>query len=613
MASYWDRILDQRVSRRRTLAGVALTGAGALALSLVGCGSDDGGGDKSGLITEPKDTSKSAAKGGIWKSWISSDTRHFDPLSGGSSQIFFHSAHAYSRLLKYKMGDSEAQLTGEVEADAATSWEIQPDGLSVVLKLRPNMKFDPRPPTNGRPMDADDVVFSWNRFKTLSTSRGDMANEASPTAPVTSVEAVDKQTVKVNLKFPQAAILRMLAYFWYMPIMPREADGGFDPLKEMRGSGPWMQTKYGVDLGAEYRRNPNYYDADKYPLLDGIDYPLITENVQLLSQLKAKNVWGYGSTAGDQGAGMSQDQVLGVKNENPDLVMYPMNNLNSRGTTSQVINFSKRDNSPFKDVRIRQAASMVFDRDTFIDVFYNVSGFADAGIDVRYEWNSHVPASWGEKFWIDPRKNAKKLGEGAKNFEFNPEEAAKLLRAANAYGLQETFTYHGNRGGFGGVNYQKECEVMIDMLNKDGLFKLQPQILDYFTEITPKWTFSKGDFDGITPQPQASYPDMDLNLWAVYAPSGRNAYVGKPIPGVNELMEAHRRELDDDKRFDILYDIQRKLAVEMPAIPRAGIAEGFDLVWPWLGNYNAVQHWNSNSRASETWTRYWYDKSKETT
>jgi len=371
-----------------------------------------------------------------------------------------------------------------------------------------------------------------------------------------------------------------------------------------------MQTKYQVDIGAEYRRNPNWYNAANGPYLDGIDYPLITENVQLLSQLKAKNVWGYGSTAGDQPP--SQDQVLLLKNENPGINLVPQYNLNARGTTSQVINFSKRDNSPLKDARIRQAASMLFDRDTFIDVFYNVSGFADAGIDVAYEWNSHVPASWGDKFWIDPRKNAKKLGDGAKFFQYNPEEAAKLLRAANAFGLEQPFTYHGNRGGFGGVNYQKECEVMIDMLNKDGMFKLTPQVLDYFTEITPKWTFSKGDFDGITPQPQASYPDMDLNLWSVYAPSGRNAYVAKPIPGVHELLEKHRRELDDEKRFDVLYEIQQKLAVEMPAIPRAGIAEGFDLAWPWLANYQAVQHWNSTSRATETWTRYWYDKSKET-
>ena len=589
-----------------------MAGAGALALSLVGCGGggDEGGSDSSGLITVPKDTTKDATRGGILKSYISSDTRHFDPLSGGSSQIFFHSMHTYSRLLRYKLGNNDDQLTGETEPDAASSAEISPDGLEVVFKLRPDVKFDPRPPTNSRVMDAQDVVFSWNRFVTLSTSRGDMSNEASKTAPVLSAEAIDRQTVKFKLAFPQAAILRMFAYFWYVPIMPKEADGGFDPLKEMRGSGPWMQSEYQVDLGAKYRRNPNWYDAAKDPFLDGIDYPLITENVQLLSQLKAKNVWAYRSNAGDQPP--SQDTVLTIKDENPGILMVPQTNLNSRGSISQVINFSKRETSPLRDARIRQAASMLYDRDTFIDVFYNVSGFEDAGIETPYEWHSHVAASWGDKYWIDPRTQANKLGDGAKFFEYNPEEAAKLLRAANAFGLQETFTYHGNRGGFGGVNYQKECEVMIDMLNKDGMFRLTPQILDYFTEITPKYTFSKGDFDGITPQPMTSYPDMDLWLWAVYTPSGRNAWVKDPIPGVQELMDQHRRELDDEKRFNILYDIQRKLAVEMPVIPRAGIAEGFDLAWPWLANFGAIQHWSGNSRGAETFTRYWYDKSKET-
>jgi hypothetical protein len=77
-------------------------------------------------------------------------------------------------------------------------------------------------------------------------------------------------------------------------------------------------------------------------------------------------------------------------------------------------------------------------------------------------------------------------------------------------------------------------------------------------------------------------------------------------------MDKHRRELDDDERFETLYEIQRKLAVEMPTIPRAGIAEGFELAWPWLANFNAFQYWNGTSRGSETFTRYWYDKTKET-
>jgi hypothetical protein len=105
------------------------------------------------------------------------------------------------------------------------------------------------------------------------------------------------------------------------------------------------------------------------------------------------------------------------------------------------------------------------------------------------------------------------------------------LRAAHAFGLEQTFPYHGNRGGFGGVNYQKECEVMIDMLNKGGMFKLTPNILDYFTEITPKWTFSKGDFDGISRSPRL--PTRHRPAWSVWAPPRRNAYVASQ-PGVND-------------------------------------------------------------------------------
>ena len=66
---YWHRILDSRVSRRRGMAGIGAGAAAAAFLAACG-GSDSGGGskgdnagaDKSGLITKPVDTTKSAKK-----------------------------------------------------------------------------------------------------------------------------------------------------------------------------------------------------------------------------------------------------------------------------------------------------------------------------------------------------------------------------------------------------------------------------------------------------------------------------------------------------------------------------------------------------------------------
>src|SRR3546814_19813515 len=54
--------------------------------------------------------------------------------------------------------------TGEAEGQIATSFEISPDKLKLTLKLRQGMKWDSRAPTNGRNLNAQDVVFSWNKF-----------------------------------------------------------------------------------------------------------------------------------------------------------------------------------------------------------------------------------------------------------------------------------------------------------------------------------------------------------------------------------------------------------------------------------------------------------------
>ena len=53
-SSYWQRVTQQRLSRRRALGGATGLGVGALALSLIGCGGGDEGSqaktDKSGLL-----------------------------------------------------------------------------------------------------------------------------------------------------------------------------------------------------------------------------------------------------------------------------------------------------------------------------------------------------------------------------------------------------------------------------------------------------------------------------------------------------------------------------------------------------------------------------------
>ena len=157
---YWSSKLQQRFSRRRTLA---VTGAGALgAAFLAACGgsSDDksgGGGpvapkDTSGLLYTPVDTSKQAVKGGIWSNTIQNPIDGFTPYIGGNSVSLNHVNHMYQRLLSYKNGENGQDADGTLEGDAAESWEVSPDKLTITFKLRQNKKCDQRPPTNSRPL-----------------------------------------------------------------------------------------------------------------------------------------------------------------------------------------------------------------------------------------------------------------------------------------------------------------------------------------------------------------------------------------------------------------------------------------------------------------------------
>src|SRR5437867_1096283 len=66
--------------------------------------------------------------------------------------------------------------TGDSEGDLAESFEVNADGMQIVMKLHANAKWDQKPPTNSRPVDADDVSFSWNKFASQHNQRGNLAN-----------------------------------------------------------------------------------------------------------------------------------------------------------------------------------------------------------------------------------------------------------------------------------------------------------------------------------------------------------------------------------------------------------------------------------------------------
>jgi peptide/nickel transport system substrate-binding protein len=470
------------------------------------------------------------------------------------------------------------------------------------------MKFDPRPPTNGRSLHSGDVKFSWERFSRISLSRGEAVNAINPDAPIESVLTPDASTVVIKTAEPYAPLLKMLAYSWWIAVYPLEADGGYDPRREMRGSGPWMLTNYKPSVVYEYRKNPNFYDIENRPFLDGKDRHIMPEYASAIAALTGGRIWNYSQGSGTGQSLIRAEDVVPLKRQNPQLMMLANDTL-ATTKNQYVLVFSGRETSPLRDERVRQAASMLLDRDAFIDTFYNVSDHRRNGLTVETRWESHTPSGFGH-YWLDPRGD--KLGEGAKFFRHDPAEAKKLLNAAGRFGLETDYTYFLS-GGFNGPggSIARNMEVLRDMLAGEGHFNLKVNVVDY-SVFSQRYQNVKADFDGIAVHPSSGFPDIDPWLSSVYTVNGRSSFVKNPLPRVQDLIVQQRRVSDEQKRTAIIHELQRELAIQMPDLPFPGIAQGFDLAWPMLGNYGHYQSYVPlQGGAQEFDTLVWYDKSKQ--
>src|SRR2546426_2295350 len=182
------------------------------------------------------------------------DPPHFDPYLQVSYKTHTVYSFTHSRLVKHKVGPAVVPGTFAIEGDLAESWS-QPDETTYIFKLRRGVRWQPKPPVNGRELTAEDVVFSVERFRTVKGN----AN-AYMLASLDKVEAPDKYTVKFTLKETYVWFLDMLANPMAVAIIPKECVEKFGDLKSPEatvGTGPWMFDSYRPNVGMTLVRNPS--------------------------------------------------------------------------------------------------------------------------------------------------------------------------------------------------------------------------------------------------------------------------------------------------------------------------------------------------------------------
>jgi ABC-type transport system substrate-binding protein len=333
-------------------------------------------------------------------------------------------------------------------------------------------------------------------------------------------------------------------------------------------------------VGLTYKRNPDYWNKDE-PRIETLDVKIIPEYATQLAAFQAGDLLIMPVRSGD---------VLSVKKQTPEVNLYQaLVSSNAVGVTVGFgwLPWGSYDKSPWLDERVRQAWSMSYHRDDYIDAFNDVSTFEAEGLPVETYWFSsmgHINV-----VHLDPRDSA--FGENAKYFQNLPDEAKALLSAAGFEDGLEFPAYFVNSGQFGEIGLEEE--VVVQNFAAEVGFKSTPVGIDYNTEYLTKFVTSRGQHDGILFRRGAiSSPDaIDLYLWRYYSKSGATSgSIGFDDPEVDALIDKAKGETEAEAYTTILHDLQRYLGKTQYAVPRPGIASAFQPVWPALANYSVFQN-----------------------
>jgi peptide/nickel transport system substrate-binding protein len=247
------------LSRRRLLRGAAFAGGGLAGLPLLSCSRKN--------VTQPG-SRKAGSTGG------SAAT----PKQGGTLRVAYNyrfgfDPHVLPPTDTIMLGLVYSTLirtnprTNQIEPDLAAKWEA-PSQTELVFTLAPNIKWQDKPPANGRPLKIDDIIYSFNRVQTNDPK---FVNR-SYLAGVDKMEAIDERTLKLTFKQPDVTQLGNVANVTLKILAPEVVDkaGKFATADTAVGTGAFVMQNSEANVGSALVRNPNYFKPG-LPYLDRIE------------------------------------------------------------------------------------------------------------------------------------------------------------------------------------------------------------------------------------------------------------------------------------------------------------------------------------------------------
>ena len=497
------------------------------------------------------------------------DPPHFDPylIIAFKTQVVYSFTH--SRLLKHKAGPSVQPGSFGLETDLAESWS-QPNETTYIFRLRKGVRWHPKPPTNGRELTADDVVYSMDRFRNLTANP-----QSYLLGAVDRVEATDRYTVRVTLREPYVWFPDIVANPMTGAIVAREVVEKFGDLKKWEatvGTGPWMLESYRPNIGMTLVRNPHYF-APGLPYIDRVELVVDEDQASRVSAfLAGKYDLGpeFMGTINRPDWNQLKDQLA---KHRPGLRTLDLPSNVRVGVTMRC------DRPPFSDARVRRALSMALNRQALVEAVADGSAvFNPPGLPLAL------------KDWALP---IDQLGEGARYYKYDPAEARRLLaEAGHPRGFATVVDFH----SFGETALVDGAQVLAKDLKEIGIEARLNQ-REYGAYIA---TAPLGKYEGLVWGPSTPFFEPDSFLVSAFLPESPRNNSKVNDPPLTDMLLRQRRVHDVAKRRDLIYDIQRYLA--KMAYRAEAYSTVLPAVWdPALKNYGPNLGYDYGGRLMAAW------------
>jgi peptide/nickel transport system substrate-binding protein len=420
--------------------------------------------------------------------------------------------------------------------DLAESWAWSEDGKELTFKLRQGVKWH-----DGKPFTAADVKCTWDLLLGTASEKLRVNPRKTWYLNLDKVTANGDYQAIFHLKRPQPALLSLLASGW-SPVYPCHV-----PARDMRtkpvGTGPFKFVEFRPNEVVKTAKNPDYWKPGR-PYLDGIEWHIMpdrsTRNLTFIAG-KFDIISPYGTTV---------PLLHDIKSQVPQAVCEMTSTNVSRNL---ILNPQK---PPFDNPEIRRAVALSLDRKAFIDIIGQ--GEADIGATM-------LPPPEG--LWGMPPEMLATLPGYDPDIAKNRAEAKKIMEKLG-YGPDKRLAVSLSSRNI--PPYRDPAVILIDQVREIYIDAVLDAVetANWFPKIYRK------DYTIAINGTESGVDDPDQQFYENFVCGAVRNYTGYCNPEVDKLIDQQSTESNTEKRKELVWQIERRLAEEgaRPIIfyPRGG-------------------------------------------